>query len=528
MRTTMKAIRSGKICLAQNCLLWTESTRQMWIDFDRHLDEFGARLVLLSTVEPETPPPFPVLPIPFFLRDYAGRYRVAGGAGGPVSAADLAMLQADSFRANHEYPPGEALRGLFACRQLYATVLEALQPGHVLAFDPTCPLAQVLGPLAAGAGLPAEYIERGLLPETLMIETRGIQAWSDLRTHWLAQDMPAAADEAAAYERIRAYYLTHRPQKYAQAEFGGGGVEIRRRLGLEGKKVVVFLGGGWEADGHAPRGGAYERHFFTGFPTTLEALLALCGCVKQMPGTALVFKPHPLDKQSYAVAKLMGAQLVGGAAGQEHSDVNVHALIEAADVVAAQFTTLQFEAALYDKPVLLLARSAWWGRQAAYEVETAESLPAALSAAVERRDWPGHQARARTFITWMMDQFLIGCTDRAPARRNLRDFARFIAATSLDARGLAAPEVRWERTVQAVEALKAAGRPGPVNGATSLPAPPMSPHATHSPPVVARPAPQPGLDISAGRATRPPEPAGRPVSNGHNLSNGRNGHSSHS
>ena len=479
MPAVLNPTPGGKICLATNYLLWTEPTRKLWIDLDRHLDEFGCRLVLLTTSVPEIPLPFPVIPISFLLRDYAGLFPGAVGPGGNVSAGELELLQADSIRSNRAYPAGDALPGLFACRQLFTTILHTLQPQYVLTWDSTSPMARILHAVACEAGLPVQGLERGLLSETLMSESRGIQAWSDLRMHWLAQDIPAAAREAAAYERIRAHYLAHKPQKYAQADFGGGGDEIRRRLGLEGKKVIVFLGS-WEADGFASRGGVYERCFFTGFPTILEALMALCRLVKHLPGVALVFKPHPLDQQSYVVAKLEGVQIV--------QDVNVLALMDAADVVAAQYTTLQFEATFYDKPVLLLARSAWWGRNAAYEVEFPEALPAMLAAALQRRDWAERRANAQAFITWMMDQFLIACTDRVPARRNLRDFARYLAATSMDARDLPPPEVRWERTEQAIAALKAGHPSGPVIGKTPFP---ISPSAV---PLPVRPLnPPPGV-----------------------------------
>jgi glycosyltransferase involved in cell wall biosynthesis/predicted HAD superfamily hydrolase/tetratricopeptide (TPR) repeat protein len=432
----------------------------MWIDFDLHLKEFGSQLVLMSTTVPETPLPFFIIPIPFLLHDYARLFPHAVSRGGNTSVSDLAMSRSDSFRANHIYPPEAALKGISACRKLYATVLDTLQPGYVLAFDSTCPLAQILQSLAGESGVPVQYIERGLLPETLMIEARGIQAWSDLRTHWLAQDLPASAWDAAKYERIRSYYITRKPQKYAQADFGGGGVEIRRTLGLEGKKLIVFLGGGWEADGHAMQAGTYERYFFTGFPTTPATLMGLCRAVKKIPGTALVFKPHPLDSQSYEAARQQGAQIV--------TNVNVHALIEAADTVAVQYTTLQFEAALYDKPLLLLARSAWWGRKAAYEVEFPEDLPTKLDDALQCCDWAKHQANAHAFITWMMDQFLIGCSAAVPARRKLRDFAGFIARTSLDGRNLPPPEERVQRTAQALEQLCSTANPA----AAGTPVPP--------------------------------------------------------
>ena len=85
--------------------------------------------------------------------------------------------------------------------------------------------------------------------------------------------------------------------------------------------------------------------------------------------------------------------------------------------------------------------------------------------------YPPRPLSTRAFITWVMDQFLIGCASGVPARRNLRDFARFIAATSLDARGLPPPEARWERTLQAAEALKV-GDASTKDGAVA-PLPPM-------------------------------------------------------
>jgi len=323
-------------------------------------------------------------------------------------------------------------------------LLRALQPSFVLIADNTLCQTALLQRVCWDANLPVHFYERGLLPETLMIESRGIQAWSDLRTHWLAQEMPPC--ELAAYERIRAYYLSRKPQKYNQPDFKGGGDELRRQLGLDGKKLIVFLGGGYEANGHAPKGGNYERQFFPAFPTTNDALLELQAAVGRIANAALVFKPHPLDPDPYAVARVQGVKIV--------KDVNVHALIDAADVVAAQYTTLQFEAALYEKPILLLARSAWWGRNAAYEVNRLEELTEMTKAALERRDWNTHRANAHAFVTWMMNSFLIGHTEGVPARRNLGDLARFIADTSLNGHGLPSAE---ERCARAQDSLKLRG-----------------------------------------------------------------------
>ncbi len=439
---------NNNLCLATNYLLMTEFNRQMWVDLDRHLDEFGSRLVLMSTTMPQESLPFPVIPIPYLIRDYASVFPSAVESG-CISAEDFVLLETDSIRANRGYPPGEALAGLFACRKFLRTVLETLQPGYVLAFDTTLPMTQLLQELARKQGLPVQGIERGLLPETLMVESRNLQGYSDLRTHWLAQEMPEGAFDAAAYERIRSYYLAHKPQKYDQPGFGGGGGALRQSLGLEGKKVVVFLGH-FDACGLAPRDGNQRRYNSPVFECTEAALTAVGDILARDRGVAVVFKPHPLDAASYAVAQVQGVRIV--------RDVNVHALIDLADVVATQFTTLQYETVFYEKPIVLLGHSAWWGRQAAYEVDRREDVLPALEAALGRRDWNLHQARAHAFVTWLMDQFLIGCSEKVPARRRLRDFAAFIGRTSLDSRHLAAPEERWERAAEALEQLRTARR----------------------------------------------------------------------
>ena len=432
-------VQDHKVCLATNYLLMTESTRRMWTDLGNHLAGKGCRLVLLSTILPETPFPFPVFQNPYAMRDFIPALPNTVPCDPlPASPREIELLKTDISRAFIGYSLPEALQGLASFRSYSRELFNALQPNFVLIADNTLCQTALMQRACWDNNIPVQIYERGLLPETLMLESRGIQAWSDLRTHWMARDM-GAGDEAA-YERIRSYYMARKPKKYDQPDFNGGGSEFKRRLGIEGKKLVVFLGGGYEANGHAAKGSNYERQFFPAFPTTNGALLALRAITAKLPNTAFVFKPHPLDPDPYAVAKIQGTTIV--------KDVNVHALIDAADVVAAQYTTLQFEAALYNKPILLLARSAWWGRNATYEVTRDEDLPAMLQAALEKRDWQTRQKNAGGFVTWMADHFLVGNTPEVPTRSNLRDLAHFIASNALDGRHLSPAEERCAKAQQ--------------------------------------------------------------------------------
>ena len=71
-----------------------------------------------------------------------------------------------------------------------------------------------------------------------------------------------------------------------------------------------------------------------------------------------------------------------------------------------------------------------------------------------RTVWTVHSANARAFLTWTMEQFHIGCSATVPARRNLRDFAKFIAETSLDARHLPPMEARWAQAESMMERMR--------------------------------------------------------------------------
>jgi hypothetical protein len=443
---------SENICLATNYLLMTEPARQTWTELDQHLEEFGSRLVLLTSATAEPPLPFPTISIPFLLRDYARLFSGAWAQGGKLSRREAELLCADSSRAHGAYGPEQALPGLLTCRRVMEALLETLQPGYVLTWDSTSPQAVILRALCAETSIPVQSLERGLLPETLMVESRGIQGHSDLRTHWLAQEMSASAFDPAAYERIRSYYVQNRPQKYQQPAFGSGAEDLRQTLGLGRKKIVVFFGN-YDPCGLTPADSIERRYHSPAFASTNELLMDLWSFLQKKPDVELIFKPHPIDGDPYAVARIEGVRIV--------KDVNVHALIELADVVVAQFTTLQFEAALYDKPVVLAGRSAWWGRNAAYEVQERAELKTVVESALARSGWAERARNARAFLTWSMEQFLIGCSPAVPARRNLRDLARFIARTSLAEPGLPPKEERWDQAQAALERLRQPTRTNP-------------------------------------------------------------------
>lgn len=426
---------NDSICLATNYLLMTEATVLMWEGLHRELEACEVQLVLLTTSIPEGPVAFTVIQVPYLLKDYAKQFLSVEDEA-VVAPEDFDLLAADSARSAYPYSSVDGLPGLSACRRIIRSVLTLLEPGVVLTWDSTSPLACITTHLCNRMGIPTRVLERGFLPETLMIESRGIQGASDLRTQWLAYEPPR--EVPGLFSKTSSYFRENRPKKYVKEGAVTNLDDLRNELDLTGQRVVVFFGQ-FDACGLIPANSRQRYYNSPVFSSTLDAMMALWGEVSKLQNVALVFKPHPMDREPYSVARIDGVRVI------ENADV--HSLIEIADVVAAQFTTLQFEAALYEKPVLLLGQSAWCGRGAAYEVVQREMLPAVLCDALDRVEWARHGECTRSFVSWLMNDFLIGYTSTVPTRRRIADLAKFLATITVRPVVRASVEQRIELTL---------------------------------------------------------------------------------
>ena len=399
--------------------------RDVWAALDLELRAVGSQLVLLSNT-PTGASTFPVLHMPFALKDLIGWFPAEeAGRSGTLSPEDLALAECDRAWRPGAYASAAATAGLSACRHAARALLQTLKPGHVLLWDTHTPSSSVLQQLCWQTGVPVLGLERGVLPETLMVDSRAPRGFSDLRTHWLAEGFVPPADARLHFEAAQRYYREHRPQKYDQPAFGGGGDALRAQLGLGSRRVVVAFGFQEHATVEPYVVPNIARYSAPVYPSNRAGVLALGAALREGPEVALVFKPHPSDQDRYADLREQGVILIRQA--------NIHALIDLAEVVAGQLTTVLVEALLYDKPVLEWGQSVLTGRGIAYEVNHPSTMAAQIRAALARHERVPKEDRAHEFIAWMLDHYLIACKPGVPARKGLRDFARFLARTSLDA-----------------------------------------------------------------------------------------------
>lgn len=408
-----------RCCLAA-CFLPLDATTRDWLCLLRvELQQHGLHLVLLTSHE-DSPSELTSLRVPFLLRDFASRTE---------DHVDLEILpererylvSLDALWSGEAAPsPAHHARGLQAAESCFNALLRMLNPACVLTWGSSLAQSRLLAHLARSQAIPTFVLERGLLPDTLMVDLLGHSGLSDLNLTLLGYTSPDHATVAhhadCSYERAKHYFLHDASHKYAQ------GSALNREdccERLKAKHLIAFFGHNDVATGMLPRDNRESSLHSPAFASTHEALLALDEALHGLPDVGIVFKPHPRDTTDYS-------DLVG-----EHimltQNVNLRSLATVADVHASMLSTSQFELLWFEKPLLLLARSQLAGKGVAYEVRHRSEIRCQLECAFSQPDREHKLARRRAFLLHVLNHYLVGIHERVPTRLRLADLAAFLA-----------------------------------------------------------------------------------------------------
>ena len=409
------------VCLL-SCFLPIEGRTREWISqFSRELGAQGLQLVLLTN-SAIADLGIPIIRVPFALKDFATRFASVPSPS-PCAEGDLHLAIRDrDWDGPRAEAPAAQLQGLAGAELFFQGLIRQLKPAAVIPCGNTLAQSVLLMRTARLAGVPVFVYERGLLPGTLMVDQQGHCGLSDLNRSFRNHRGDPTPEEIRVWDLARGFYRQSRLTKYAQAAAVGES-NLRQQIGAKGKRLVVFLGQHDAACGLLPRESTESRLHSPCFGSTREALLALRQAASRRNDCVLVFKPHPMDRENYD-------DLAGGNF-RVMRDVNLHSLLEAADVHAAMLSTVQFEALFYERPCLLLARSQLAGWDDAYEVTEATRLAEVFDEALAGCDFEKRLVRRRAFIAEVLQHYLIAAETGVPAAANLGDLAQFIARNAL-------------------------------------------------------------------------------------------------
>ncbi len=381
----------------------TISTLNLINDF---VESIGLKLLLLSnTISPELK--CATVKIPFSLKEFSSLKEEESNF--PFNQN---LISIDAEFNEDENPDIELYNaGLKKCFSAAHKIALTVKPAMAFLWSGTVPQSIIFKNVFAEYFIPTYYIERGLLPETLIFDESGNGACSSIKKKIDLGFVPQNFEHI--YEAIKTYYFTHKIDKHEQPDYLSSSDFIDQQ-NLAGKKIITFLG---QWDVASGVNSAKDHQSFLNSPhftNTEEAFKSIVKFISDNENIALVFKPHPFDSKTYS--KENNTRII------VDKKLNVRTLIESADVVIVMSTTIQYEVLFYDKPIVLLANSFLNGLNVGYEINNSEEIGSAIHQALNKKDFADKQINAEKFIALISSQILVSLNNKNPIKTSLASF----------------------------------------------------------------------------------------------------------
>lgn len=413
---------SQPLILASCFLPLDADTCRWWLKLQEALAQEGMELIVLSQAPPADPN-LRVILVPLWLQGYAAAFGNSPTALTLEEPLAQALVERErSWSGQAHQPLAEFHAGLQTCQHVLRTLLAELQPAVVLTWGSSLPQSVVLQQLALQEGRPCWVLERGFVPQTLMVEMSGQGGLSEWNASFALQRALRAGASTTTFRAVQQQYVSQRASKTPVAADALSAEELRRRHCPDRQRLVSVLLQHDEASGLSPVSFAGSRQHTRGLTTAAEAVQHLAAAAAARTDCQLIVRPHPLDLADYSAFESATLRVV--------RDGSLHALLQASDAVACMTSTCQFEALLYEKPLILLARSVLAGKGVAYEALNPSAVAPALAAALAFDGFVDRLERGRRFLSFALENFLITLDEEVPGLPTLRDLAAWLGTHS--------------------------------------------------------------------------------------------------
>lgn len=315
--------------------------------------------------------------------------------------------------------------GHFKCREFFRSIIQITNPSAVIAWQNSLPQSNILKRLAEEYSIPNLIMERGLLPDTFMLESKGNVALSDMVNNFSLRKIISGNKDDTLYENIKNFYRTNQPFKYAQKNYHES-LEKLNEILISDKPLVVYFANVDSSVGIFPEDSNLSYRTSKAFHNSLAVIkkISETACEKNIN---LIIKLHPHDNSDYSSYKNENTTIL--------RDFNYQLLMEKGDVLAFSCTTLQAEALLYEKPILLFCNTELTGYNIAYEVGDEKDLPNILDMAFTKTGFDEKLANSKKFIHWISQNFLFAYYDDSPVINGLRQLSDFISSVGFFDKG---------------------------------------------------------------------------------------------
>lgn len=319
----------------------------------------------------------------------------------------------------------------------YRWLLRQLSPAVVYTWNGSMVVQNALAHCATERGIPSYFLERGLLPDSLVVDPAGVNCRSALAgtqalSDWLPLPSPVELQQLSAYCQAlhdNATTIVKTGTRATQAE-------ARRRLGLRPESRVVMLPLQIEHDSnivlHSPH---YKK---------MADIIHDAGAAAEANGdVCIVVRPHPEDSgRRDALDALASPHVVLS------WDLDLHSLLDISDAVVTVNSTVGLESLLQGKPVVALGNSIYSGKGFTHDVAGPADFAPALRAALasERRHTPRQDVLH--FLAILLNRLAFSY-DKADPWLNRTNLAAMVRRVASSPRPAAAIDGAWydlERT----------------------------------------------------------------------------------
>lgn len=402
----------NKIVLMTNFRTMFPETISTINQINDNLSELGFKLLLLSScTSPELK--CMTVEIPFSLKDYSSL---------KLEFRNNLDCNEDLIKIDAEFNDDDSIdyelykEGLLKCKLVAHQIARNLRPAFALFWSGTVPQSILFKGVFAEYSIPSYFVERGLLPESLIFDESGNGACSSMKKNIDLNLTPFNFEQI--FEEVKSYFFINIIDKHEQPDYING-YDFLKQNNLTGKRIIIFLGH-WDVASGVNSAKDFQSFFNSPhFINTEDAYKSLVKFILNNKEIALIFKPHPFDSRIYENDN--NPRII------VDKKLNVRTLIEVADAVAVMSTTVQYEVLFYDKPLILLANSFLTGLNIGYEVNKPKDLEGTINQALNKKDFSGMQINAEKFIAHISYNFLIKLNSSNPFKRDLLGFFSNIA-----------------------------------------------------------------------------------------------------
>jgi hypothetical protein len=368
------------------------------------------------------------------LRAISMRQVVADAADVPTPALSGetldALTEGDRLRAYRPLPEADAPAGAayyrWAAGRLaagYGHLIGAMRPHVLLTWNGTGGALNAAAAHAAAArGLPTFFLERGLLPGTLVVDPTGVNYASHVAgPRWRRMTRPpVGADDLAA---VRQYCRDLRASEKTIVQRGRAFSprQLREHLSIPASAPVVLLALQIENDTNITR---YSPHYKRMAEVLRDVQAALAAAA---PQAHLIVKPHPEDRD-----RLAELTAFCGPRTRLCADAAVGSLLAAAEAVVVVNSTVGLEALVHHKPVVLLGRAVYGEKGFTFDVPDPSALAGNLAAALAAARSGAFDERAfGEFLAYLLKHCLFALGDADPWGSRRRIAAAVAAAAGI-------------------------------------------------------------------------------------------------